>query len=94
MKLSFVDQRFANMTERVPEVVKQFLFLNYDTLGRAVLPVAAAAATLWLGLKVLKVYTGQERADPWSVARALLTVMFVFWALSWGKLAGTVFTAL
>ncbi|WP_322074901.1 type IV secretion system protein, partial [Burkholderia cepacia] len=42
---------------------------------------------------MLRVYTGHEKADAWSFTRTILTVMCVFWALSWGGLAGTIYKA-
>lgn len=86
-----IDRGFESIFQRIPDVVAKFLYGNYDKLGHEVMTVAVPAATIWLGIKVLKVYTGQERADPWSATRALLSVMFVFWGLSWGGLAGDAF---
>ncbi|MGZ2749910.1 type IV secretion system protein [Burkholderia stagnalis] len=58
----------------------------YVRLAVKTLPVAALIATIWVGVKVLRVHSGRDPADIWPMVRMMLTILLIFAGLGGGGL--------
>ncbi|OTP78494.1 type IV secretion system protein [Caballeronia sordidicola] len=76
----FVESLFDTISQQSEALLSQ----HYPILASKVMPLAILAGMVWLALKVIRVHAGKDPSDVWPWIRALLTLVFVFWGLTWG----------
>jgi type IV secretion system protein VirB6 len=76
----FVEDLFNTVSQQSEALLSQ----HYPVLASKIMPLAILAGMVWLALKVIRVHAGKDPSDVWPWIRALLTLVFVFWGLTWG----------
>jgi type IV secretion system protein VirB6 len=76
----FVEDLFNTISKQSEALLSQ----HYPVLASKIMPLAILAGMVWLALKVIRVHAGKDPSDVWPWIRALLTLVFVFWGLTWG----------